>query len=258
MTTNSTFTSSTALALALSLGPLGATACGGSDPGTAPAGNGGAGESGAVGSGGAPGPAGSNASGASSTGGAADGSRSSGGSSSGGAHPAGSGTGNACNAGSSVQAGGADTCPRLAWRCVDESIGNPPFHLVGVEGSTGHAGGCCSYSDKCLTNTDGSPSSQSAVEVAVGPCQAGCIANPSAQACLDCINANLASAGLPALSSGCGTCWTNLISCSFTNCLGQCVAGATAPGCRQCAFENCVVGAGKFNECSGLLSNAGL
>lgn len=98
-----------------------------------------------------------------------------------------------CEAGSSVQGGGSDTCPQLAWRCVDETVDNPPFNLVGAECSAEHTGACCNYSDKCLTNTDGTAGSQSAVEVATGPCQAGCITNPSAQACLDCINASLTS-----------------------------------------------------------------
>jgi hypothetical protein len=98
----------------------------------------------------------------------------------------------------------------------------------------------------------------SAVEVAVSACQVGCITNPSAQACLDCLDTNLMNAGLPALSNGCGTCWTSLISCSFMNCLTPCLAGADAPECRECAFNGCIVGAGKFNECSGLLSNGGL
>jgi hypothetical protein len=122
----------------------------------------------------------------------------------------------------------------------------------------GSHGRCCNPEDKCLTNTDGSSGAVSAIEEAVVPCQIGCATNPSATACLDCINANLVSAGLHAMSAGCGTCWSSLISCSFANCVAPCLAGADAPGCRQCAFEKCVVGPGNFNECSGLLSNGGL
>jgi hypothetical protein len=242
--TKSTLASSITIGLAFSLGPFATTACGGTDPGT--------GSGPVTSTGGSAGTAGTSTGGASS------------GSSTGGASAAGSGgngragSGSSCEAGSGVQGDGADTCPNLAWRCADESVGSPPVRLAGAECSTGHTGGCCSYGDKCLTNTDGTPGSQSAVEVAIGPCQAGCIANPSAQACLDCINSSLASAGKRTLSNGCGTCWTSLISCSFTNCLAQCLAGATAPDCRQCAFDNCIVGAGKFNECSGLFSNGGL
>jgi hypothetical protein len=250
-----TLVRSSTLGLALSSCLFGTTACGGSDPSTGPNETSGAGGSLSGGSSGAMAPAGPNTAGTSTAG--TSGSGSPGAGTSGGGS-AGSSTGATCEAGSGLQGGGSDTCPNLAWRCVDESVGNPPVHLAGAECSAGHTGGCCSYSDKCLTNTDGSPNAQSAVEVAIGPCQAGCIANPSAQACVDCINSSLVNAGSHALSSGCGTCWTSLISCSFSNCLTPCLAGATDPGCRQCAFEHCVVGAGKFNECSGLVSNGGL
>jgi hypothetical protein len=167
-----------------------------------------------------------------------------------------SGAPSACAAGSIVQGGGADSCPNLPWRCVDETVSNPPFHLAGAECGPGHTGACCNYNDKCLMVADPT-SAQSAVEVASAPCQAGCVVNPSAQACLDCINANLATSSLPALSSGCGTCFVSLITCSTNNCLTQCLAGSSAPGCRECVFNNCTIGAGKFNECTGMLGNAG-
>jgi hypothetical protein len=226
MTSSSTFTSIT-LGAVLSVSLLAAAACGGSDDG--PAGS----NSGASGDGGASGTAGTSSSGGSNS------------------------PGGACEAGSSVQGGGTDTCPSLAWRCLDRMVSTPPSKLAGAECSTGHTGGCCTYNDKCLTNTSGS-NAQSAVEMAIAPCQAGCATNPSAQACVDCINANLRSAGKPALSSGCGTCYTSLISCSFNSCLTPCIAGSATPACRECVFNNCTIGAGKFNECSGTLNSAGL
>lgn len=250
MTNDPSFTSRCTRGIALSLGLLANTACGGSDAGT------GATENGvSTGSGGA----------ATSTGGSSNGSSgvtgatSTGGSVTSSAGATGTNTSGApstCTAGSAVQ-GGSDTCPNLPWRCVDETVGTPAVHLVGAECTPGNTGACCNYNDKCLTMTDGRAGSQSAVEVASGPCQAGCVVNPSAQACLDCINANLASSGKPALSAGCGTCFASLITCSATNCISQCLSSSTAPGCRECVFDNCTAGAGKYNECTGLLSNAG-
>lgn len=254
MTYDTAIPSSTALPIALAFGLFATAACGGgSDTGSGPTAD----------TGGAP--ASLTTTGGASTVGSTGGSNTSG--STGGSNSPSSGTGgsnsggsatNTCEAGSGVQGGGSDSCPNLAWRCRDVTLGSPPVHLSGSECSTGHTGACCNYTDKCLTNTDGSPNAQSAVEVAIGPCQAGCATNPSAQACVDCVNGNLTSAGKPKLSDGCGTCFTNLITCSFASCLAPCVAGANTPACRQCVFNNCTVGPGKFNECSGTLNTAGL
>jgi hypothetical protein len=225
MISESTLTFSITRRVALSLGLATATACGSTDSGTGAAENGVNSASGGAG-----------AMITTNSGGAA-------------------GT---CAAGSGVTGGGADTCPNLPWRCVDEMVGSPASHLVGAECSSSHPGACCNYNDKCLTMTDGKTGSQSAVEVASGPCQAGCVLNSSAQACLDCINANLTGSGLPALSAGCGTCFIGLITCSATNCITQCLTSSTAPGCRECVFDNCTFGPGKYNECAGVLGNAGV
>jgi len=116
--TKSILTSSITLGLALSIGLFATTACGGSDPGTGPS------ENSTSSTGGA-----SSSPIAGNSGGAAPGA-STGGASTGGNGV--TGPGSRCEAGSGVQGGGADTCPNLAWRCADESLGNPPVQLVGA------------------------------------------------------------------------------------------------------------------------------
>ena len=52
------------------------------------------------------------------------------------------------------------------------------------------------------------------------------------------------------LSDGCSVCFAGIMSCTMTNCISQCMAGASAPACVQCmADKGCT---STFATCAGV------
>ncbi len=67
----------------------------------------------------------------------------------------------------------------------------------------------------------------------LGTCGQGCAQNLNAQCLSDCI----ATSG--SLSTTCADCFGELGVCVGNKCLMDCIGGATAQGCKDCAAKNC-------------------
>jgi hypothetical protein len=74
--------------------------------------------------------------------------------------------------------------------------------------------------------------------------QGECLGSTDANCARDCILATLA------MSSGCATCYADLVNCTIADCLGACLANPASDGCQQClAVSGCRPA---FDSCSGL------